>query len=234
MRCKKFKQDIILDLYAELGGPEKAGLERHLESCAECRRDREHSRRVLAVLDESRRTVPETDWQRQWEAVSACLRLRKAHWRLSFALPRWAMAAAGLLVVFILGITAGRIWLPIGRKPIPGKPLMAETYSPALSIFLNDIKPLIVEYSNTIPDGAEDETIALDRTFVRSLLIQNILLRRIVADRNPEAVQLLEDIDLVLHELDNLQPGDPQATSLIREIIEKRDILFKMEVMQKT
>lgn len=73
----------------------------------------------------------------------------------------------------------------------------------------------------------------MDKEVARNLIIQNILLRRIVAEKNPTALQFLEDVDIVLKEIANLKSGDQQTPSLIKELIEQRGILFKMEIFKK-
>ena len=45
--------------------------------------------------------------------------------------------------------------------------------------------------------------------------------------------ELLEDIDLVLREIKNLESGDQATSSMIRELIQQRQILFKIDVIQK-
>ena len=39
MKCNKFRENIVLDLYGELDNKEKAELEQHISSCAECAKD---------------------------------------------------------------------------------------------------------------------------------------------------------------------------------------------------
>ena len=45
-----------------------------------------------------------------------------------------------------------------------------------------------------------------------------------------EAAELLEDIDLVLREINNMDPDDPDTPGMIRSLIDQRDILFKINV----
>jgi ABC-type proline/glycine betaine transport system substrate-binding protein len=73
----------------------------------------------------------------------------------------------------------------------------------------------------------------VDKNLVQHLIIQNILLKKALAEKNPSAAQFLEDIDLMLQELANMESDDEQTLSMIRELIQKRDILFKMEILQK-
>jgi hypothetical protein len=56
---------------------------------------------------------------------------------------------------------------------------------------------------------------------------------RLVAQNDPDAADLLEDIDLVLREIKNIENTDPDAAGMIQQLIRQRDILFKIDVLQK-
>jgi len=58
-------------------------------------------------------------------------------------------------------------------------------------------------------------------------------LKSIVAKTDPTLVQFLDDVDIVLKEISNLKKEDRQTPSLIKELIHEREILFKMEILQK-
>jgi len=53
-----------------------------------------------------------------------------------------------------------------------------------------------------------------------------------VAESNPSAQEILEDLDLVLREIKNQKSDDKSASSLIKDLIQERDILFKMDVLK--
>ena len=124
MRCKKFKEKIILDLYGELSEEEKADLESHLQECAECSRDLEYTRKVFQAVEYSKRAeIPVANWERAWEGISSTVK-EKPKRQISFLLfPKWAYAAAGVVLVFALGIIIGSLWFPtLQRVPLPRLP----------------------------------------------------------------------------------------------------------------
>jgi hypothetical protein len=51
-----------------------------------------------------------------------------------------------------------------------------------------------------------------------------------IAEKNPNLAQLLEDVDLVLREIANLDEEDPENLSMIKELIQQRGILYEIEV----
>jgi len=72
MRCKKFKEKIILNLYGELPEREKSELEKHIKECAECARDLEYTKKVFKAVEYSKKAkIPEANWERAWQGISS-------------------------------------------------------------------------------------------------------------------------------------------------------------------
>jgi hypothetical protein len=132
-----------------------------------------------------------------------------------------------------LGFLAGRLWFPAQN----GTVLQAETsqqyFEHTLRQYFSDLKPVLVEYSNYSPANKESNSVLMDKKVAQNLIIQNILLRKLVAEKYPSASELLEDIDLILKEIANLNEKDEQTPSMIKELIHEKEVLFKMEVLQK-
>ena len=76
-------------------------------------------------------------------------------------------------------------------------------------------------------------TVLMDRQIIQSLIIQNILLKSLIAEHNPTAGQLLEDVGLVLRELANMEEGDSRSKSMVKELIDEREILLNINILQK-
>ncbi len=236
MRCKNYKEKIILYLYGELDEKGKAEVESHIRECTDCGQDLAYTRKVFKALDETQDVIPEATWEKCWKEINTGIAEKPGNKKRFFALPRWAYATASILVIFVAGIIIGRFWLAPGAKsslqPAALSPVSAASYQPVLQNFIEDLKPVLVEYAN-YSAKKEKEVIVMDKEVARNLIIQNILLRRIVAEKNPTALQFLEDVDIVLKEIANLKSGDQQTPSLIKELIEQRGILFKMEIFKK-
>jgi len=235
MRCKKFKEKIILGLYGELPEKEKSELESHLQECAECSRDLEYTKKVFQAVEYSKKAeTPEANWERAWEGISSTVE-EKPKRQLSLLLfPKWAYAAVAMVFVFALGIIIGSLWFPTLQKgPLPQKaPLVSMDQS--LQEHFESLKPVLAEYANYSPSEERNGTITIDIDVLKSLLLQNYLLKRAVASqKNPALQELLEDVDLILREVTNLRNGDKPTLSLIKDTINQRDILFKMEIFQK-
>jgi hypothetical protein len=236
MRCKKYKEKIILYLYGELDEKTKAEVESHIRQCEDCAQDFAYTKRVFKALDEAQEGMPEASWEKCWKEIDAGIAEKTGKKKNFFALPSWAYATAAVLAIFVAGMLIGRFWLGLSARPplqpAALSPLSAASYQPVLQNFIEDLKPVLVEYAN-YSAKKEKETIVMDKEVARNLIIQNILLRRIVAEKNLNTLQFLEDVDIVLKEIANLKSSDQQTPSLIKELIEQKGILFKMEIFKK-
>jgi len=241
MACKKYKEDMILNLYDELDPKKKTALENHLAVCPNCKREFEYTKQVFNALDNNKPAfTPEGDWDKYWKNISLHASVPSSKKDLPQPrrgvfrpFPRWGYAAAALMLVFLLGIFAGRIWFfPVFQEN--SRNVGSESsYILAFNQHMDELKPYVLEYANYSSEENGGQYITVDKKLVQHLIIQNILLKKALAEKDPSATQLLEDFDLMLQELANMESSDERAPSMIRELIQKRDILFKMEILQK-
>ena len=233
MKCKKFKERTILKLYDELSQEEKAELESHIKECPDCAKDMEYSSQVFQLLEEAgTEPEPEANWEKTWKGIENTISEKPIKKRAFNPFPRWAYASAGILVVFALGILAGRFWLTSQKESIIPAATSAQYYQITLQKHLEELKPVLIEYANYASKNG-GEALVMDKEVVRNLIIQNILLKRIMAGENPSTEQLLEDVDIVLREISNQKKEDTRTPTLIKYLISEREILFKMEILQK-
>ncbi len=231
MKCKKYEEKIVLFLYGELKESEKAELESHIKECPACLEDLEYTKKVFKLVDDNKEDVPNANWEKCWKEIGAGTQLEPRQQRSFPLAPRWVYAAAALLLVFVLGALIGRHWF-FSPKESPLEPgILQSSMNLALNEYIDEIKPLLIEYAN-YTTSEEEETILIDKEVVRSLLIQNLLLKDLIAKSDPSLIPLLEDLDIILKELSNMRKGDELTPSMIKELIHEREILFKIEILQ--
>ena len=238
MKCSKAKEQIILHLYGELSDAEQRKLEQHTRECSACTEDLAYTRDVLDMIDKADTAeVPEAAWEKCWGEITSGARVQPAP-RTGWALfPRWAPVAAGVVLIFAVGLFIGRFW-PSSQPPSAADAAAGTAQGPEFAQFtlkdhFDNLKPLLAEYANRPAGNIADDRVLVDRRLIQSLLVQNYMLMRLVAQNDPEAADLLEDIDLVLREIKNMESGDPEAPGMIQRLILSREILFKINVLQK-
>lgn len=233
MKCKKYKEKIVLLLYGELSEKEKAEVESHIKGCPECSRDLAYTRNVFKVLDDAKEKIPEADWEKCWGRIDSGVTEKPSRQKKYFFLPQWAFAAATVILIFVAGIIVGRFWFFPGEKPTSQQTASLESLDPLLKEYFDTLKPVLVEYANYTPSEKGEDTIAMDKEIARSLIIENLLLRRMVTKLNPSLGQFLEDVGFVLKEIAHLKKEDRRTPSLIKELIHQREIIFRMEILEK-
>lgn len=233
MKCRKFKEKIVLYFYDELDEQEKTELKTHIKGCSKCAQKFAQTKKAFAILDETRQEdLPEANWEKSWEAIDTQIGQKPKARRSYHLLHRWAYAGAALVFILVVGILIGRFWLPSSGKP-PAQSAVSQTYvEQTLKQYIEELKPVLIEYANYSASERGEETIVMDKRVARNLLIQNLLLRSIAAKFDPSIAQFLDDVDLVLKEIANLNREDKQTPSLIKDLIHDREILFRMEVLQ--
>ncbi len=238
MDCKNVKNLITLSLYGELDEKNQAVLDLHIQECRACAAELEYTKKVFKLLDRHQRApAAEPNWERSWLRIQSAISRPQARARRLYAPGwRWVYASSALAAVLILGIFLGRYWLAQSQKPMPTVSQMAsslESFQPALSAHLEDIKPMLLEYAHYTPGDQGATKILVDEKMVRGLLIQNLLLKRALARKDPAAAEFLDDLDLVLKEIANRTENDRQAPSLIKSYIDEKGLLYKMEMFKK-
>lgn len=234
MKCNRFKENIVLDLYGELDNKEKAELEQHISACAECAKDHLYSKSVFQAMEDlETEEIPEPEWDSNWGNINLAIRDKSKPRPLFGISPKWAYAAAGVTLVFTLGIFTGRLWLPQKQKGPISAELTQDYIKMTLAQHFENIRPVLVEMANYTALENGNGTVMVDKRAIENLIIQNIILKSLISGKNPTAVQILEDVDLVLRELANIDEGDSGTKSMIKELIDDRKILVNMNILQQ-
>jgi hypothetical protein len=237
MDCKNARNLITLHLYGELDEKDRAVLEGHLRECRACAAELAYTKKVFKLLDEHQpAAAPEPNWESSWQGIHSGISGTPAKNKAPlFPRWRWIYAGSAVAAFLILGIIIGKYWFAPAQKPVQTASQMtplAVGVQPVLSSHLDDIKPMLLEYAHCTAGDQGTKKIVIDEKIVRGLLLQNLLLKRILAEKDPAAAELLDDLDLVLKEIANQPSQDRQAPSQIKDLIDRRGILFKMEILK--
>jgi hypothetical protein len=238
MKCKNAREALVLDLYGELSMEDQKRLEDHLRTCRTCAAERTETLRFAAFLEAHPPVpVPEPNRDRVWRGVEAALtgRPAPARRRISFG-RQWSFAGAALVLVLVAGIFIGRSVFPPAGGPVAaaGPASAGAGMKPVLAGHLEDLKPLLLEFANASSEPGSDRKILVEESIVRALLLQNNLLRKALLSSNPEAADLLDDCDLILKEIINRNRPTSAAPADIQDLIRKRGVMFKLEILKKS
>jgi hypothetical protein len=202
----------------------------HIEECAECAEEYAYTQKVFQVLDETKTDdIPEANWEKCWNTIDVGIQGKDRKKKSFLLYPKWAYAAATLLIVFTVGFFLGRLaFFQKGKNSQTKLEGSQMAMYPSIQEHFESLKPVLVEYANYTA-SPDDGKITIDKNIVQSLIIQNILLKRMIADEDPSLKEILEDVDLVLREIANQEENDVDALTMIKELIQKRRILYELE-----
>ncbi|MBD3414668.1 MAG: hypothetical protein GF421_09600 [Candidatus Aminicenantes bacterium] len=233
MSCEKYQQQMILCLYKELDSESSKKLKNHIKKCPECAEEWGYTKRIFNLVEETKaEEIPEADWEKCWTRIDEKVPMSETRTKGFFWLfPKWAVTAAALLCVLVIGIYIGRTALSPGTELGSTAGSTKGAFYLSLQQHFDELKPLLMEYAHYREDQ-NGEIISADKKLVEDLLIQNILLKRRAAQEYPGAEQLLEDIGLILREITNMDEKGTTVPLRIKDFINHQRLLNSMEVYQ--
>jgi len=231
MKCEKFRKNMILYLYGELDKKSAEELKDHIKKCPDCAREMEYTEKVFDLVEETKtEDIPDADWEKCWSRIDKKVSvLDKKREKYFDFFPKWAAAAAAFICILIIGFVIGRTTFIPGGDKITVAGESQDAFQLSLQEHFDSLKPLLIEYAHYGEDRDSNKVI-LDKKYVEELLIQNILLKRLAAEKNPDARQLLEDIELILREITNMDKNGTSSPLMIKEYINNQGILNAVDV----
>lgn len=228
------EEQIVLHCYGD--AKDGAAIDRHLESCAQCRTEFENVKALLAEIPPA--TVPEPPAyleEKLWLNLRDKLPAQRpsAGWRTWFSQSKWATAGA-VAVLVIAAFLAGRFWphqTNVQKPPESAQVNPQRVVLVAVGDHLERSQMLLIEIMNTDPKDPND--FSSEQTLARNLLDSNRLYRVSAAKTgDPAIAPVLDELERVLAEIANA-PSDPTPGDWreIRSRIQSQDLLFKIHVV---
>ena len=232
--------DLILHFYGE--SPDTGAIDRHLAVCAECRRNYDTMRDVLALVDRADAFTPaETPgpaFERQmWARLEPQLPARPESWlsRLFPTTQKWALAGA-VAALLVLAFVAGR--LTTNAPAVPdvvvadsAPPLAERVLVVAVVDHLDRSQMVLMEVLNADVESAGE--LSVEQSLARELVAANRLYRRTaVQTGNGSAHEVLDELERVLLEIANTpQDATREDLDVLRARISSGGLLFKVRVV---
>lgn len=271
INCKKFKDIVVDALYDydKLSGEDKRLFHAHLTTCPACAGEYEEMIGVLALMDQrDKPEMGEEFWdsyylrllekmkeseEKEKNKIKNKIWLLLKKWWENFKFDikrlRWVLYPAAALLLVVLGIAIGRyLYLP----SVPGEEeeLISSAFSserkisPVVAEHFETLRPMLIDCANynAQETSSGEDFVLIDKKILKKLALQNLLLKRIAARGNDVVLtQLLEELELILLELSNAEPGESngdiagdETIGRIRDILKKNDTLFKMKIYNKS
>jgi hypothetical protein len=236
MNCQDFHDLIAIGVHGRLSADQSAEIDRHRSSCAECAALYDRLQGLIDLQTEALEeaaSVPPPDWERSWEAIANPALPERSSFLKAFAwVPGWVPAAAGILVVFVLGYVAGRGILVdsvVSRPGLAARPSSDGGPSLLFASYAEGLKPVLTSFLNRGDVIPPAELRALEREVAREMLSRTRVLRDLAAaSGDAELADLLVDLEFILASLANLAPGDEGSAAHLERMIRERNVPLRL------
>jgi hypothetical protein len=248
--CQAYREQMSDALYDQLRPMEREAFEAHLAKCPGCASEFAETERLLGSLP--RRPAPELPaefWDGYWDRLSRRMEAEKPSmtrvWNTTFFPVAWlkpAALAASVLLLVGLGIFIGRnlppgapVSLPVRDVPAPSErspqPLLArDSGREPLAEHLQRLEPLLIDWSQS----SAGETVTVEAADLRRIMLQNHLLKRLLARTGQkDKKRLLDDLELILMEMASAGSDGHPPNGVVRQLIERYDVLFKVRIYSR-
>jgi len=224
MNCHEFEEILITQIYGKPVPSQTDNLISHIKACPACARQYEqiiHSRNQFERRDD----VHIPDWEKSWCKIADRASKKKPKRSFYIPSPKFAFAAAALVIVFVIGFFVGKNYF--FKNSDEYLFLSEEDYrytSPFLS-YARSVELTLINFMNLNDQLSEEEISALEEKITSNILIQTRLLQQLISQHDdPYMRDLLEDLEFILVSISNLKPGDKDAAEQLKQLIRKNHL----------
>ncbi len=228
MNCPDADRAMVFSFYADLDKEAQRSLEAHCHGCAACARKLEEMKTELGEITRLSGTPPEFDWDKSWRAIRQGLAGRaRARSRRTFLYHR-LLPAAGL-GIFVLGIIIGRQVFETPSRDLTMQPVDGKIMARLFEEHLGEAEIALREVANSEAQESGRMVLAFEKETTRSLGFRNRIMRTMARTSGDPALSLLlNDLEIILYEAANLDPGSPEAVERVKGLIREKEIFFRI------
>jgi hypothetical protein len=230
MTCDDVKKELALRLVG-LGATEKSGeAEVHAQTCSVCAKRLEKVQMTEKSLAGSG-SVHEPDFDRSWRIIESRSFEKRGNSVLQFLHHRWALVG-GIVIVFILGAVAGRVFL-FGPKT-PSSPEVFAGMSPesAWRGYADRLELILVDFGNRAEIERPAALVRQEKVLVERILNETRALKALLSnDGDKVRVSLLNDAELLLSRIADLRPGDKTSEQSVAKIIRESPLKARLRTL---
>ena len=230
MTCEEVKKELALRLVG-LGDADKVlEIEAHAKGCSACAGALEKVRSAEKAM-EANRTTRCADFEASWRDIAARTFDRRQQRRPSFG-HRWALAG-GIVMIFVLGAIAGRIFV-FGPKKSPAPAEMSAGLGPESSWrgYADRLELLLVDIGNRAEIERPAAFVRQEKAFVEHILAETRSLKSLLEDRNEDVrLSLLREAEALLVKIADLQTGDRDSERSITKIVRESPLKAQLRAI---
>jgi hypothetical protein len=233
MHCREFEEIFITQIYGKSVPSQMDALRSHIKDCPGCAREYE---RILHTCSrfERKEDVPAPDWEKSWKVVLEGATKRKRVRVRYTTYPRLAFAGAAMIVVFILGLFAGRqFFFPKTQERkddvrwVANRDLSLDTYAERIDVVL-------INFLNRSHGMDREEFAEFEKKVIADMLDQTRLLKNFHSqEKDPQLIILLNEIECILMSISNLRSDDLESAEQLDQFILQRELNQKLQELSK-
>lgn len=255
-KCKKIKE-LMPDALANQNVFPEAELKKireHINGCPQCSGDYKKLAGLMTVMNKRQRPqMSDAFWdnyslrlEEKLDAAAAADEQKQAtktagwkRWAGNFDFKiHWVLYPAAAVAILAVGIAIGQYLSLHTEKDIVNTAISSlRQLSPAVAEHFENIRPLLLDYANSSPQDSKTapaETVLVEKSTVKKLLLENQLLKRLMAKNNNITVkELMDELELILLELANDSGNGEETRRAVQQLIKENDVLFKIKTLAK-
>jgi len=261
--CKNIKKDMVAYIYNETDEKTNREIKVHLESCPECRREYEELRKVLLYADSLKEDIDEAVGSVDWKALPSRIADRAfsknhnrnhqketafKHFLNSLFTPKWAPVYAALLAGIIIGGALTFLFLRPGAAPEDTSPspfMVSSDFIETMDVemarretldYLEQSKYLLLDFVQSSPEGAAQywKSDFVEAKTSELLSKKRYMNQQLDKYHMAKAKAICDQIEILLLELTGMSGELSDAErDQIRELIEQRQIILKINLIKK-
>jgi hypothetical protein len=227
--------DLVLHYYGEMQGTTRATMQRHLDTCDDCRERFVTLQRVLAVVETvPAPALPESFERVMWARLEPALPKPRG-WFSWLAMPSNLAWVATIVLLIAGAFFAGRLTRSgdTGSAIVTAEQVREGVLLADLSEHLDRSQTMLVELVSEDPAGTDAVDITFERDVAGDLVAANRLYRQAVSENgDTNLATLLDDLERLLVEI-AASPNTLAAEDMerVRQRIAAKDLLFKVRVV---
>jgi len=228
MKCRDFKNIILIDIYGKLTPAQKNEMKTHIRECEKCAQLYDETEKYSGILEE-KKEISLPDWEKNWRAISENVLSKRKLLPAFIPSGKFALAAAAFCLVFIIGLYAGKKLFSPQPEIVISEPELQYSYTSTIQNYAERLEILLINFINRGNQASSEEYSEIEKKVTADILLRTRLLKYLASQRkNSELQSLLEDMEMILVSISNLRPKDEDYADQLDDFIHKKALKFRL------